>query len=217
MCTRISSSQISPCICTLLKHTTQICSINRAIWLMRPIHPTRFNLCQCNHSLLLDWQLRFTIWITRVLQCLSTFTKTNFSDKYHHQYLCLLICALMHLFSSVFTNYSLPCNGLNCILIFKVLHFEVWTQCLHQFIQTIQCTGCNPMGQQYLFAFLQINYSLTFATIQTGCSPSRHLPSNNGSLNFFPASSALSFVPISIIQPCANLQLASADENCKSL
>ena len=114
-------------------------------------------------------------------------------------------------------NYSLPSNGLNWILLSKALHFEVWTRCSHQFIQTIQCTGCNPMGQQYLFAFLQINYSLTFATIQTGCSPSGHLPSNNGSLNFFPASSALSFVPISIIQPCANLQLAIAVENCKSL
>ena len=127
MCTAISSSQIFPCICTLLKHTKQICS---AIWLMRPIHPTRFNLWQCNHSLLLDWQLRFTIWITRVLQCVSTFTKTF-----------VVWCAFVFVFLCV--NYSLLCNGLNWILLFKALHFELWTPCLHQFIQTIQCTGCN--------------------------------------------------------------------------
>ena len=184
MCTHISSSQISPSICTLLKHRKQICSINRAIWLMRPIHPTQFNLCQCNHSLLLDWQLRFTIWITRVLQCLSTFTKTNFSDKYHHQYLCLLICALMHLFSSVFTNYSLPCNGLNCILIFKVLHFELWTPCLHQFIQTIQTAlgVASPTPfQQHLVVFLHKNYSLTCNYSNWG-----QLPSNNTSFQHVP-------------------------------
>ena len=115
MCTAISSSQISPCICTLLEHTKQICSINRAIWLMRPIHPTRFNLWQCNHSLLLDWQLRFTIWITRVLQCVSSFTKTNFSDKHHHDHPQSHYHQIGYSFSSHYTS-----------------------QCLHQFIQTIQ-------------------------------------------------------------------------------
>ena len=76
-CGEILCSQISPCICT--PWNTQSSSSNRAIWLMRAIHNPIQPLAICNHSL-------FQIdrcpsqWITRLLQCLSTFTNTNLSD-----------------------------------------------------------------------------------------------------------------------------------------
>ena len=87
MCTDISCSQISSCICTLLKYTKQIqpYAINRAIWLMLAIHNPIQSLAIQSFPLP-DWQVSLTMDHSGAAMFVYFHQHQPRSDHHHDQH-----------------------------------------------------------------------------------------------------------------------------------